>query len=388
MFDDSAIETAIASAQQSGDNLDIYLVSFSNLFEQVNKKAIVPLAPYFETSFFEDYTDTAELACTLYEKIYAVPYCFETSQLLFYSKSMFQSAGITSEPKTYADMLTACEKLSTVISKTQTVISTPLGIAMGWANNGQFWNAANGQFPISDDWSTSLVKSNKAGYVEFLNYYSQLYKKGYASRQDTAGGYNEIIGELCEGRVAMTYAGAYAVGAIYNEYIAQGVIPNADDIGICYAPRLYQDKSSTFNGGWSFVLNAGAADKDCTAEKALGKKRGELAARFLDWYTRGDAGQKWFELGKCCKQTGFKSMQEKLDNSQVDNPYYDLLKDAANTAPDITCYPYSITNELSNMIVSMMLPTSRAEAADLVDEADIEVQRIISQNQLAGKNPR
>lgn len=388
LYDDSAIETAISSAQQSGNNLDIYLVSFSNLFEQVNKKAIVPLKDYYDASFFEDYTDTAKLACTLYDQIYAVPYCFETSELLFYSKSMFNKAGITQEPVSYDDMLDCCDKLSKVISNVQTVISTPLGTPMGWANNGQFWNAAGGEFPISADWSKSLMKNNKEGYVKFLNYYSQLYKKGYASRQDTAGGYNEIIGELCEGRVAMTYAGAYAVGAIYNEYINQGVIQNADDIGCCYVPRLNKDLSATMNGGWSFVLNAGCANKECTAEKAVGKKRGELAAKFLDWYTRGEYGQKWLELGKCCKQTGFKSMQAKLDVSQVTNPYYAILKEAANTAPDISCYPYSITTQLSEMIVNMMLPTSHADPADLVDEADAEVQKIITQDSLAGKNPR
>jgi len=389
IFDDQAIENAISSAQQSGNNLDIYLVSYSNLYEQVNTNCIVPLENYFDKEFFDDYTDTAKKSTTLYEKIYGVPYCFETSELLFYSKSMFSKAGITSEPKTYTDMLDACSKLSAVIDKkTQTVISTPLGVPTGWANNGQFWNAANGEYPISEDWSRSLCKSNKSGYVQFLDYYKQLYSLGYASRSDTAGGYNEIIGELCQGRVAMTYAGAYAVGSIYNDYIASGDIQSADDIGCCYVPSLYPNLASTFNGGWSFVLSTGCASKDCTAEKALGKKRGQLAAKFLDWYTRGSAGQSWLELGKCCKQTGFKSMQAKLDISQVSNPYYAILKEAANTAPSIDCYPYSITSELAKMIEAVMQKDNRRESGDLVDEAHAAINQIISTSNLAGKNPR
>ncbi|MGI6735324.1 MAG: ABC transporter substrate-binding protein [Bacilli bacterium] len=389
IFDNSAIGTAIAAAQQAGDNLDIYLVSYSNLFEQVNTESIVPVEDYVDESFLDDYTDAARSATTLYDKVYAIPYCFEASQLLFYSKSMFQQAGITKEPTTYQEMLDCCDKLSKVIDFTQTVVGTAIGVPMGWANLGQFWNAANGRYPISDDWSESLVGTvNRVGYAQFLNYYTQLYRKDYASRVDSAGGYNEIIGELCEGRVAMTYAGSYAIGQIYNEYIEQGVIDNADDIGLCYGPKLHQDQSSTFVGGWSFVLNAGCADKDCTAEKALGKKRGELAAQFLDWYVRGEQGQAWFELGRCCKQTGFKSMQQKLDVSQLNNPYYEILKEASNTAPDINCYPYQITQKLANMIVGMMLPTSQATADDVINEAHTEIEQIITQYKLAGKNPR
>ncbi len=340
--------------------------------------AILFVGIYFKVSFVDN-------------KVYAVPYCFEPSMLLFYSKSMFAQAGITKEPQTYAEMLAACEKLSKVINKTQTVLATPIGLPMGWANVGQFWNAAGGKFPISDDWSTSLVATeNMEGYKQFLEYYSALYNSGYASRSDTAGGYNEIINELCEGRVAMTFAGSYAVGQIYKDYIEEGLLANADDIGCCLAPRLNAELGATANGGWSFVLDASTTSRIASSnEKVQGKTHSELAAEFLEWYvTDATVATGFFELGNCCKQTGFKSVQTLLDASQVNNPFYEVIKEAANTAAPLNRYPYSITQACSDMISTLISKTNKKEIDQVISTCHIEVQTQIDLNKLAGKNPK
>lgn len=250
LLDEDSYTYKVESAREAGEAPDIYMVAHSNLWQEVVNESITDLDTIFSQEFLNDYTDTAKATTSLYGKTYSVPYCFEPSMLLFYSKSMFAEAGITKEPETYQEMLDACEKLSKVINKTQTVLGTPIGLPMGWANVGQFYNAADGNFPISEDWSTSLVATaNMDGYKEFLEYYSAIYNKGYASRSDTAGGYNEIINELCEGRVAMTFAGSYAVGQIYKDYIEEGYLDNADDIGCCLAPRKNLDMGATANGG-------------------------------------------------------------------------------------------------------------------------------------------
>ena len=390
LLDEDAYTYKVESSREAGAAPDIYMVSYDNLWQEVVNESITPLNDVFSNEFFNDYTDTAIEATTLYNKIYAVPYCFEPSMLLFYSKSMFTKAGITKEPQTYEEMLETCEKLSGVINKTQTVLATPIGLPMGWANVGQFWNAAGGKFPISDDWSNSIVATeNKEGYTAFLEYYSELYNKGYASRSDTAGGYNEIINELCEGRVAMTFAGSYAVGQIYKDYIEEGLLDNADDIGCCLAPRLNADLGATANGGWSFVLDASTTSRFATAnEKVQGKTHAELAADFLKWYvTDATVSTGFFELGKCCKQTGFKSVQALLDASQINNPFYEVIKEAANTASPLTRYPSSITLACSEMIEVVISKTNPTEIDQAISACHIKVQDKIDLDKLAGKNP-
>ena len=390
LLDEEAYAYKVESSREAGAAPDIYMVSYSNLWQEVVNESITPLEGIFTNAFFDDYTATAKEATTLYDKTYAIPYCFEPSMLLFYSKSMFAQAGITKEPQTYEEMLDACEKLSKIINKTQTVLATPIGLPMGWANVGQFWNAAGGSFPISDDWSESLIATaNNEGYIKFLEYYSALYNSGYASRSDTAGGYNEIINELCEGRVAMTFAGSYAVGQIYKDYIEEGLLANADDIGCCLAPRLNQELGATANGGWSFVLDASTTSRMASAnEKVEGKTHAQLAAGFLEWYvTDATVATGFFELGKCCKQTGFKSVQALLDASQVNNPYYDVIKEAANTAAPLNRYPYSITQACSDMISTLISKTNKKTIEQVISTCHVEVQEQIDLNKLAGKNP-
>lgn len=389
ILSDSVYTYKVQSSRDAGNAPDIYMVAYQNIWQEQQGRYIKPLNDVFEQEFFDDYTPTALDATTLYGDVYGVPYCFEPSMLLFYSKSMFKEAGITKEPQTYAEMLEACEKLSKVIDRNQTVLATPLGTPMGWANVGQFYNAADGNFPISDDWSKSLVSTlNFDGYKEFLEYYSSLYNNAYASRSDNAGGYNEIIGELCEGRVAMTFAGSYAVGQIYQDYIANGYIEDASDIGCCLAPRKNLDMGATANGGWAFVLDSQTTSRVATNEKVAGKTHAELAADFLNWYVRDtEVATGFFELGMCCKQTGFKSIQNLLDVSQAKNPYYAVIKEAANTAVPMCSFPHEITKICSDMIGQLTSRGNEMTVEQVIGKCHVDVEKEIKQGELEGKNP-
>lgn len=389
VLDESVYNDKILADREAGKAPDMYLCSWAPLWAEVQNNRITPLENYFSEEFFADYTDTALEYSTLYNKIYAVPYCFEPSILLFYSKSMFAKAGITAEPKTYEEMLDCCEKLSKVITKDMTVLGTPLGFNTGWATAGQFWNAANGNYPISEDWSKSLVATtNKEGYKKYLEYWSALYKNGYASRSDVAGGYNEIINELCEGRLAMTFAGSYAVGAIYQDYILEGYLENMDDIGCCLAPSLNQEIGATTNGGWSFVIDTGATSKQCQNPLNEGKTYADLAARFIEWYTTDpEVSVGWFELGMCCKQTGFKSVQTILDNTQMNNPFYSVIKEAANNSSPTYYFP-NMNEYLSDMIEELMRRNNTKSIDEVIAECNGKVETCIKDFQLSGKNPK
>lgn len=390
LLDESNYSDKIISDREAGKAPDIYLCSWAPLWAEVQNGNTLPIKDYFPQEFLDDYTDTALEYSTLYDTVYAVPYCFEPSLMLFYSKSMFQKAGITKEPTTYEEMLDACEKLSKVIDdKQMTVLGTPLGSAMAWANVGQFWNAADGRYPLTEDWSASLVASeNKDGYKTFLEYWGQLYEKGYASRSDVAGGYNEIIYELCEGRVAMTFAGSYAVGSIKNDYVEKGYLANMDDIGCCLAPSLNGDIGNTTNGGWSIVLDSASAQRMCTNEKNAGKSHADLAAKFIDWYVRDpEISTGWFELGLCCKQTGFKSVQALLDQSQAENPFYEVIKQAANTSCPTYYFPY-MADYCSQMIQTYISKTNKKSLEEIIAICDNNVSSCIETYKLAGKNPK
>ena len=145
---------------------------------------------------------------------------------------------------------------------------------------------------------------------------------------------------------------------------------------------------ATSNGGWSFVLDVSAGKRASTNEKVVNKTHAELAADFLKWYTTdAQVATGFFELGKCSKQTGFKSIQRLLDASQENNPYYEVIKEAANTATPLHIYPYTITQACTDMITKLISKTNKKTVEQVIGECHADIEKQIEINKLSGKNP-
>lgn len=377
---DTVYEDKVSGDREAGKAPDIYLVSYGNLLTQVDNNNLLPLDDVISQKMYDDISDNAFNYVYMRNHLYAVPFCFEPSMMLFYSKSALNKAGVTSIPTNYEEMLAACAKIKPTLSKTQYVIGVPHGLPNGWANIGQFYNACGGHLPISDNWDRSLVNDNKEGYKAFLEYYSQFYTKGYTSAGNTAGGYNEIIREVCEGRMAMTFAGSYAISTIYDEYPE-----TVDDIGVAQIPTRdgTQDIASTTNGGWSYVLDAAAGSR----RGADGRTHAELAAIFLEYLlTDPIVATEYFEKANYCKFAGYDSIIEAIAPKAADNKYYAVVTAAASNAITPPLYNYDITTGSANMIEEMVYNAKSADAA--ITAYNTKVENIIKNNKLAGKNPQ
>lgn len=379
LLSEDQYENKVTSDREAGKAPDVYLISYGNLLTAINYNYIMPLENVLSQKMQDDISDNAKSYVYLNNHLYAAPFCFEPSIMLFYSQAAFDKAGIKSAPKTYAEMLDACAKIKPTLSKTQYVLGTPKMLPMGWANIGQFYNAAGGNLPLSEDWSTSLVAQNKAGYTEFLNYYTELYTKKYTPLTDSAGGYNEIIREVCEGRAAMTFAGSYAVSTIYDEY------PECvDDIQVAVVPTKdgKTDIATTTNGGWSYVIDSAAAKR--TDEQ--GRTHAELAAKFLEYLlTDPVVAPEYFEKANYCKSAGYNSVIAAIGEKGKSNKYYAEIARAAENAIATPLYDYDITSECSKMIEEMVINAKTAD--EVIDNFDKIVQQKIKSSGLAGKNP-
>lgn len=372
-------ENKVQSDREAGKAPDVYLISYGNLLTAINYNYILPLEDVLSQKMQDDISQSARNYVYLRDHLYAAPFCFEPSIMLFYSKSAFEKAGVKSAPKTYAEMLDACAKIKPTLNKAQYVVGTPKGLPLGWANIGQFYNAAGGHLPISDDWSESLVMQNKDGYKAFLDYYTQLYIKGYTPLQDSAGGYNEIIREVCEGRAAMTFAGSYAVSTIYDEY------PECvDDIEVAVVPTRNgtTNIATTTNGGWSYVIDSAAAKR----VDEQGRTHAQLAAKFLEFLlTDPVVAPEYFEKANYCKSAGYDSVIAALGEKGTENKFYSQIALAASNAIATPLYNYDITTECSKMIEEIVI---NGKTADQVIAAfDVSVKQIIKNSGLAGKNP-
>lgn len=154
--------------------------------------------------YIAKWADKDEIDANLYDvmkeaggsdKTYVMPW---NTQVLYvyYRPSMFKEVGIE-VPKTYAEFLTACEKLTRDTDgdgKTDVFGFGMRGAKGGQEPWGSFIHAAGGNF--------ADMTSDKA--IKGMQDYIDLYTKGYVPPTATADGFNEIIANFISGRTAMT----------------------------------------------------------------------------------------------------------------------------------------------------------------------------------------
>lgn len=377
----------IKSMREAGKAPEIFEISYGNMFaSEIDFAAskILPLDDYLSDEAKNDLTDFARELVTFNGKIYGVPKVLEASMLLFYNKDMLQQAG-ASVPTTWTEMYDTCQKLESVVNQYQRVLGTPLGTAMGWATWGLFYNAT-GERAIADDWKSSNVYKNKESYKKFLEYYTGLYSNGWATTSDTSGGYNEIIYQICENKMAMTFAGSYAVSQIATTYPEM-----MDKIGVTYAPTEnggYETPTSAV-GGWAYVVDATAATKTLKD----GTSVAQAAVDFLDWMTRDiELMKAYYKTAYYSKYSGFKSVQAALDEDEdaLESPFYEVIKNVSDHAIAPACYSYSITTAHQTMVESIFFETSTIDEA--IKECDKKVEDYIDvngyRNVTGTKNPK
>lgn len=376
-FTDSAYNDAITVARENGTGLDLYMVSYGNLWTDVEYGRCVPLNDLLDQACFDDLTDAAKELVVYDGKYYAYPTLIEASALLFYRKDLLESAGVTQVPTTWEELYAACDKLKGTLNAAQYPLGLPTGQALGWATWGMQYNTTGG-LVLDDTWQN--VRIEDAGYKQLAEFFYTCYKNGYAPAQQlTAKGYNDIIEALCQSKLAMTVAGSWSVAEIFNTYPSM-----VDKIGVAELPTFDGNRGgiTATNGGWSYAI-------DSTS------KNQEKAAQVIYWMFCENAQRTagFFEAAHYSKTAVNKSVQEYIDNSEkvVDSEWLDVITKVAGTAKPEPLFSWDVTVAVMKLFDTVSIYATSSDFDSLYDSAlatcKSDIQSVFSRSNI-GSNPR
>ena len=400
MYEDADYTNAIQAARDGGYAPDIYMVSYGNLAGDIKRGYPAPLNDLMPQAALDDILDyVKEMVC--YDGVYyGYPQQTEPSSLLFYRKDMFETAGITSDPAEWDwnDLIAACAQIKPTLERNRYVIGLPTGLPLAWSTVGLQYNTA-GYLPINDNWDTCTISStistptegykSENPYANMARLWWDLNVNGYApAGQVSPTGYNDIIQALCDGRLAMTFAGSWSVAEIFNTY--PDVAPN---IGVAPVPTITgsKDGPTATNGGWVYaVSNSSSAEKK------------QMAADFIHWLLAEDTARtaSYFEVSHYSKAAATKSVQAYIEqNTTGIDPQYqswlDVINDVAAKAISEPLYSFDISLRYSEVLEWTAVnadPNSTPNIDSLLSQRLSEcigkITNDIEINELAGTNPK
>lgn len=163
---------------------------------------------------------------------------------VYYNKSMFQAAGITSAPANWDEFLKDCAALKAKGNQP---------IAMGDKDSyviqfGMYQVAANIVYPGNPNFDTDLAtgktKFTDQPWVDTLTMYKDLYDKGYVESGSLGVGATQAQHMFIDGQAAMTFDGTFNAGALQAKGSAtfdRGFFPlPANKTGSTYAAAATQ----------------------------------------------------------------------------------------------------------------------------------------------------
>ena len=346
-FDKPSYSGAFQAAKENGTAPDIFWTSPGNTYNSVIKmNTAEPLDDLMGEEYINDLQDWVKPSITFGGKVMCWPLYREPSTMLFYSKSLFEQAGITKVPTTWTELLDACAKLKSIVSKGQFVLGIPTQTAIAWSTVGLQVNTTGGR-AVDDSWTQCRVNENEAGWQALVGLFYDIQAGGYAPGAALTDEYDNIVTMLCEGALAMTMGMSTGLATAYRTYPE-----DADDIGYAIMPTwedgLGQNATTASNGGWSLCISNTSSDI---------KKQG--AAEVIKFFTNKSAerGASFFETSVYSRAIPFKSVQEYVDND-TDIPEalkerQALVSKVSSTACAEADYAWAITNEVGQMFAKM-----------------------------------
>lgn len=369
----------IRSSYESKNVPDIYMVSYGNLYKEVNAGRAIPLNSYFSDSVWSDLTDTAKEAITYKDKngnsnYYGFPLVFEPSTIIGYSKSKLLQYGKTDKiPSKWSDFLSLCGTIKTNLKKENKKNVYPFGVPTGVAAAWGTWGmqvAATGGLAISDDWSTSRI--TEPGYKDLANVWKEVYGNGYVPL--SSGEYTQSIFDVGDGKAVMTTCGSWSISTIMNQYKDE-----KDDFGFACMPTFdgNQDKTTATNGGWCYVISS-----EC--------KNVEKAAQVIKYLTAEDTEQTvdYFTRAYFSKTSPRKSVQAILkqkasEQNDVPEEWSKVVSDVASHAILEPIYDWNISVAVEGLLEEAAMGNDIDES---IAKCDKTVKGIINDNKAT--NPR
>lgn len=376
-FTDSAYNDAITVARENKSGLDLYMISYGNLWSEIENGRCVPLNDLLDQSCFDDLIDAATDLVKYDDKYYAYPTLIEASALLFYRKDMLEKAGVSAAPTTWDELYDACDKLKATLSPAQYALGLPTGQALGWATWGMEYNTT-GNLVLDDSWSNVLI--DNPGWKELSQFFYTCYRNGYSPTQSlTSKGYNDIIEALCQGKLAMTIAGSWSVAEIMNTYPTV-----AENIGIVELPTYDGNRGgiTATNGGWAYAIDSSSEHK-------------QEAAAVINWMFCESAERTagFFEAAHYSKTAVNKSVQAYIDQSSkiVNEEWISVITAVSNTAKPEPLFSWDVTVAVMKLFDTMAIYAPSSDFESLYTEAlktcKSDIAAVLSRADI-GENPR
>ena len=376
-IDKASFDDSIRGAYETGSVPDIYMVSYGNLYKEVQAGRAIDISSYFSDTIWSDLTDNAKEAVTYDEKYYAFPIVMEPSTIIGYSKSKLAQYGngATTIPTTWDGFLELCgtikENLVKAGERQVYPFGVPTGVACAWGTWGM-QHAATGGLAITDDWTTSRI--TEPGYKQLAEVWAELYGNGYVPLSSSE--YTELIMDVCDGKAIMTTCGSWSIASVMNQYPEQ-----VDDIGFAVMPTFdgNQNKTTATNGGWCYVISSECEDPEKAAE-VIKFLTAENTEETVDYFTRAHYS----------KSSPRKSVQailnEKvIEQTEVPQEWFDVVNSVANLAILEPIYSWDISVAVEGLLEEAAMGD---DIDDAVAKCDAEVKSIIQRENLANNNPR
>ncbi len=372
------IDDRLRAARETNTVPDIYMISIGNLYKEVKNGYAKDITEYINT--WDDLVGNALEAVTYSGKQYGYPICMEPSSLVFYRKDLLKEYGGVEEiPTKWEDFTALLSNVKKAIKQKGTKgvypFDVPKGVACAWGTWGMQHSATNG-LAITDDWSEStLLTTGKDGYLALGNLWAELYGNGLVPL--SSGAYNEIIDDLCTGKLVATTAGSWSVSAIMNMYPEM-----KENIGIAVMPTFdgNQDRVTATNGGWVYVISSSC-------------KNVEKAVKVIEYLVAGEntaPQEEYYKLAYYSKAAPRKSVQTKIEatletQNDVPKDWVTTINDVSSRAILEPIYDWDISVQIEAYLENCAMGEDINES---LTKADTEIKSLISRNQTAGKNPR
>ena len=154
--------------------------------------------------------------------------------MMYYNKTQFKDAGITSVPKTWAELLTACEKLK---AKNYTPLLAA-GAGDAWASPIMLGGILNSDVMSKNPKFNQDIKSGKATFkasaLAAFKKFEVLTSKGYFNKDALSISYAQVKEKFESGGGAMYPMGTWQAAGVGKDF-EMGVFPIPPDSG---APTL------------------------------------------------------------------------------------------------------------------------------------------------------
>jgi raffinose/stachyose/melibiose transport system substrate-binding protein len=304
-LDTEAYKTKI-SAEFTGDasGIDVfYYWGAGTAKKLVNADKLLPLDDYITDDVKAKILPGSTSAFEYDGKTYSLP-SFSWYMTLFCNQELFDQAG-AKIPTTYAELLDACKKLSTLDGVTPLVA----GAKDGW--NAAFIYQALAMREVGAENVNKMLKGETpfgedAGYKAAAEKVTELYNAGAFGKNPLEAGNDDANSAFITGKAGMRIMGSWFANQVYTDDTAT---INPDKVVACKIPMIDgKGNASDYCGGFieSFWVNKNTKYADEAAKFAI--------------YINEQMGKAAYETG-----TGFCGWNVDLDESKL-NPLFVQIK--------------------------------------------------------------